>query len=160
MRHNVRQGATVFSEVAHDLSFASYGSARSLKRFHSDIECDCGDPLDCICELFQPPTSSALYPRKNKGYSFQTRPTLLFSMRNTFNSSMVISFFSKDVGDAIEELDRLNQQYTKERSRRMYAGDTREIGWYFDNEDPFDLKWNSAARATERQHIENQTANN
>lgn len=111
--------------------FAAVGCDYTLDLFHKQAQCVCGNPKRCKCKLDVPYPLIDLKKRKDQKYLSDTKPMLLFTIRHRKNLSLIYNYFTKDIADVLEEVNRLNA-----KNRR-----TVDDGFYLDETD-FDEIWN------------------
>ncbi len=148
--------AGIFTAHRADTKTISIGSAWSLKTLFNDIKCDCLDPQICDCEPSVPPLPHAPYRYVTRGYLSSPKPNLLVTIRHHSNDAFYYSFITKNLNEAWREIDRLNEKYMDKRAQRLHSGDTRDFGYYIDENDSVDSKWNALAIANYRQWVSNQ----
>lgn len=105
------------------LFWCCVGYARSLEDFNAGKMYD--DEMMCAPDVKY---------RKSREWLMDTRPMLLFTIKYHGNPNIVYSFYSKDLGEANEEVARLNEKHGKDTDDGFYLDDSG-----------FDEKWNALA---------------
>ena len=124
------------------VSYGSIGCDYNIHRYDAQAKCECGATReeDCSCRINVPIIPIDLKMHKNEKYLYDPKPMLLFTIRHRRNPTIIYNYFSKDLADALDEINRLNGK----------AKRNTDDGFYLDETD-FDEKWNRAAVAEYRE---------
>lgn len=112
--------------------YGAVGCDYTLERFHNQAKCYCGHPgKGCRCKINIVEPTIDISKRKDVRFFTDPKPMLLFTIRHRKNPSFIYNFFTKDIAEVLDEVNRLNG-----KNRR-----TVENGFYLDETD-FDERWN------------------
>ena len=111
--------------------YGAIGVDWTLELFHNQAKCLCGDPEHCQCKLDVPIPPMNIKKRKDQKFFTDPKPMLLFTIRHRRNPALIYNFFTKDMAEALEEINRLNAKGKR----------TTDDGFYLDETD-FDEIWN------------------
>lgn len=102
-------GVTIFTEVytKNKITNASVYAGKSKKSVIAGERCVCDDPYDCICDVHQPPSLSALDKEELSLFRHQ-RPYLMYTVQRGKHDLTRFAFFCKMEIDVHEEVERLN----------------------------------------------------